>query len=150
VLGDLVTDADVLDLYAGTGAVGFEALSRGARSVVFVERNAVTARIVHANRLALAASESQARVLVRPALRAIVELARRQEVYRLAWADPPFELWQEGLEALALAFELGVLATDATACLECPERAVVEPPEPLRIERDLRGGASRLVLLVAR
>ena len=45
VLGDRVEGARFLDLYAGTGAVGLEALSRGAASVVFVERHAATARI---------------------------------------------------------------------------------------------------------
>ena len=53
--------------------------------------------------------------------------------------DPP--------AALARAFGDGVLDPAATACLECPERADIELPESLRIERDLRGGASRLVML---
>ncbi len=145
VLGDRVVGAFVLDLFAGTGAVGLEALSRGAAHAVFVERHRGAAALVDANRASLGAAQ-QSVVLVMPASRAVRELARRGECFDLAWADPPFERWQEGLEALALAFELGVLASDAVACLECPARVAVEH-RGLEVVRDLAGGASRLVLL---
>ena len=148
VLRDLVVDARFLDLYAGTGAVGLEALSRGAREVVFVERHPPAARIIDANCSALEVPASRRQLLVRPAMRAVDELAQRGDSFDLAWADPPFEQWREGLEVLARAFECGVLTASATACLECPARADVgELSLPLRIERDLTGGASRLVLL---
>ncbi len=49
MLGDAVPDAEVLDLYAGSGALGIEALSRGARSAIFVERDPRAARILGAN-----------------------------------------------------------------------------------------------------
>ena len=149
VLRDRVEGAAVLDLYAGTGAVGLEALSRGAASAVFVERDRAAARLVEANCDSLCGSSGRARVLHRPAQRAIAELAGSGERFSLAWADPPFESWQEGLEALVAAFSSGVLDRDATACLECPARADVEGslPDWLRVERDLAGGASRVVLL---
>jgi 16S rRNA (guanine966-N2)-methyltransferase len=147
VLGELVTGARFLDLYAGTGAVGLEALSRGASRVVFVERHRPAARIIEANRVDLEVAESHSRLLVQPALTACRMLARSGEWFDLAWADPPFEAWQEGLEALALAFSSGVIRPTGVACLECPDRAQLEPPAPLFIERDLAGGASRLVLL---
>ena len=149
VLGDRVAGAAVLDLYAGTGAIGLEALSRGAASAVFVERDRTAARLVEANCDGLCGGSGRARVLQRPALRAIQELAGSGLRFSLAWADPPFESWQEGLEALVAAFSSGVLDRDATACLECPARADVEGSLPgwLRVERDLAGGASRVVLL---
>ncbi len=50
VLGEQVIGASWLDLYAGTGAVGFEALSRGAREVLFVEHHRAAARLITANR----------------------------------------------------------------------------------------------------
>ena len=149
ILGDLVEGVEFLDLYAGTGAVGFEALSRGARRVVFVERDRRAAALIDTNRTVLAVDPTTARIVVRPASRAVVELARAGEAFDLAWADPPFEAWPEGLSVLAQAFDSGVLRPDATACLECPDRAEVAPrlPATLRIERDLKGGASRLVML---
>ena len=149
ILGDRFVDRSVLDLYAGTGAVGLEALSRGADRVVFVERHRAAARLIEANCTALGVSENRAKVIARPALQVILELARRDEVFGMAWADPPFDMWHDGLDTLAAAFETGVLNRDAIACLECPEKADLGAlPESLRVERDLTGGASRLVMIV--
>ena len=138
-----------LDGFAGSGNIGLEALSRGAASAVFVERDRTAARLVEANCDGLCGGSGRARVLQRPALRAIQELTGSGLRFSLAWADPPFESWQEGLEALVAAFSAGVLAREATACLECPARADVQAslPDWLRVERDLAGGASRVVLL---
>jgi len=150
VLGDRVRDAVVLDLFAGTGAIGFEALSRGAARAVFVDRHHAAVRLVEANRAALCGGPvDRARVLRRTALQAIEELDRAGERFQLLWADPPFEVWTDGLEAVAAAFRTGVLEPHGTACLECPERADVAAalPAGLEIERDLGGGASRVVLL---
>jgi 16S rRNA (guanine966-N2)-methyltransferase len=152
ILGDRVAGERFLDLYAGTGAVGFEALSRGARQVVFVERNRRAVSLIESNRSTLAVDPDTARVLRRPALPAIAGLARAGEQFGLAWADPPFESWYEGLESLARAFETGVLRSDGVACLECPDKAELNEilSASLRIERDVTGGASRLVMITAR
>ena len=89
------------------------------------------------------------RLIVRPATNAVHELAKQDNSFDLAWADPPFENWQEGLEALAAAFETGLLPQHALACLECPAKADVEEslPPNLEIMRDLAGGASRVVMI---
>ena len=149
VLGDRVLGARFLDLFAGTGAVGLEALSRGARSVVFVERSPATARILRANCASLGLDDERAAVVVRAVSPKIDQLARRGDRFDLAWADPPFESWAEGLEALAEAFSRGLLGVSALACLECPERADVAGalPDGLGIVRDLAGGASRVVMI---
>ncbi len=148
ILGDRVREARFLDIYAGTGAVGLEALSRGANTVVFVERHRAAIKIIEANRDALEVSALQARLVTGPALRAVRDLSRRGEVFGVAWADPPFEHWREGLEVLIQAFDVGVIEASGIACLECPERAVVVPlPEDLAVERNLAGGASRVVLI---
>jgi 16S rRNA (guanine966-N2)-methyltransferase len=149
VLGDRVAGERFLDLYAGTGAVGFEALSRGAHQVVFVERNRRAVSLIESNRTALSVGPNTARILVLPALRAIAELARTGERFGLAWADPPFESWSEGLETVARAFETGILRPEGLAYLECPDKADLADalPASMRIDRDLTGGASRLVLL---
>jgi 16S rRNA (guanine966-N2)-methyltransferase len=148
VLGERVVGCRFLDLYAGTGAVSLEALSRGARCVVLVESHRGAGRLIYGNLEAFEVREPEARLVQRPALRAVAELSRRGLIFDLAWADPPFERWQEGLEALAAAFQGGAVAADGLACLECPERA--DPgliPDPLRLLRDLSGGASRLWML---
>jgi 16S rRNA (guanine966-N2)-methyltransferase len=149
VLADRVNDARFLDLYAGTGAVGLEALSRGARLAVFVDNHRAAARLVRANCSSLALDESCARLIVRPALKAVQELAAHGDSFDLAWADPPFESWREGLDALIAAFASGLLAQDALACLECPAKADVKGslPSEVDISRDLVGGASRVVMV---
>ena len=149
VLGNRVHEARFLDIYAGTGAVGLEALSRGAAEVVFVERHRAAIKIIKANRDALDVSAEQARLVTGPALRAVRDLSRRGEVFGVAWADPPFEHWREGLEVLIQAFDGGVIEASGIACLECPEHADLSSlPDGLRVERDLAGGASRVVLMV--
>jgi len=150
VLGDRVVGARFLDLYAGSGAVGFEALSRGALQVVFVERHRSAAKLIQQNRESLEVPVDRARLELGPSIRLVRDLSRRGERFDLAWADPPFERWSEGLEALMAAFELGVIRDQGIACLECPDRAeIVELPRSIRVVRDLAGGASRVVLLAA-
>jgi 16S rRNA (guanine966-N2)-methyltransferase len=149
VLGARVEGARFLDLYAGTGAVALEALSRGAAAVVMVEKNRSAARLVEANLASLGVAAAVARLMVAPAARALGDLGRKGAQFDLAWADPPFETWEEGFESVRQAFASGVLHVDATACLECPARAVVTADD-LEVERDLLGGASRVVMLRCR
>jgi len=148
VLGDRVVGARVLDLYAGTGAVGFEALSRGAAEVTFVERHRSAALLIESNRDALGARD-RVRLVRRSAARAVADLATEKQIFHIVWADPPFEEWRGGLDALVTALQLGLIAQSGVACCECPEHAEVAEvlPEGTEIVRDLAGGASRVVLL---
>jgi 16S rRNA (guanine(966)-N(2))-methyltransferase RsmD len=149
VLGDRVLRCRFLDLFAGTGAVGLEALSRGADEAVLVENHHSAANIIEANRSSLCDEPARCRLIRRTAQRAVLDLARRREVFHIGWADPPFDDWLEGLKALVAAFDNHVIDDDGIACLECPERADVTAnlPDWLEVERDLPGGASRVVLL---
>lgn len=149
VLGERVHGARFLDLYAGTGAVGLEALSRGAAAVTFVERDPTTARVLRANCSRFDLEATRAVMIVRPVAAALRELARARAAFELAWADPPFERWQEGLEALVAAFSSSLLAGGGLACLECPAKAEVAGAlsGSLEIVRDLAGGASRVVMI---
>jgi 16S rRNA (guanine966-N2)-methyltransferase len=149
VLGQRITGARFLDLFAGTGAVGIEALSRGARSVVFVERNRSSARLIEQNSASFDLGPDRARLIIRPAIAAVRELAKHGDRFHIAWADPPFEDWSEGLETVVELFEAHLLEADGLACLECPEKADVAGalPPHLEIVRDLAGGASRVVMI---
>lgn len=149
VLGERILDARLLDLFAGTGAVGLEALSRGASRVILVDHHPAAAKLIAANRSALCDDDARSQFIQMPAAAAIAALARRRETFDIVWADPPFEAWREGLEVLIDAFEAGVIQADGLACLECPDRANVatELPRWLVIQRDLGGGASRVVVL---
>jgi 16S rRNA (guanine(966)-N(2))-methyltransferase RsmD len=83
--------ARFLDLFAGAGGVGIEALSRGAASAVFVEtdRAALSALGENLSRLGLA---ERCRVLRREAGRAITEMAREGERFTIIFLDPPYDL----------------------------------------------------------
>lgn len=88
ILGDAIAGARVLDLFAGTGAIGFEALSRGAAQVTFVELHAPTAQAIRrtANELGV---ERRVSVVCAPAEKAVTRLAGR---FDFVYADPPYAL----------------------------------------------------------
>ena len=121
-LGD-VSDAAVLDLYAGSGALGIEALSRGAACVVFVERAAQIASVLRRNLEALGLVD-RSRVLRADAVRGIRTLAREGAGFDLVLADPPY-----AADALAaLLPELagaGILHAGATLVVERRRRHAV-------------------------
>jgi len=87
-LGASIEGAHVLDLFAGSGALGIEMLSRGAEHCVFVEKSGKEAGTIRAN-LAMLEAEDRARVLVGDALRIIEKLD--PEGYDVAVADPPYD-----------------------------------------------------------
>ena len=94
-----LVDATVLDLYAGTGALGIEGLSRGARRAVFVEQDHTARRVLAAN-LAACGFAVRARVLGTPVRRAVTDLAARGERFDGVLMDPPYG---QGLVDAALA-----------------------------------------------
>jgi 16S rRNA (guanine966-N2)-methyltransferase len=98
ILGERVVGARVLDLYAGSGAVGFEAASRGAAHVTFVESNARTAARIRALARELDVTERTA-VLALPAERAARQLTGP---YDFVFADPPYALSAPALTFAAL------------------------------------------------
>jgi 16S rRNA (guanine(966)-N(2))-methyltransferase RsmD len=104
ILGDAVAEARVLDLFAGTGALGLEALSRGAKNAVFVEDHPESLQVLGRN-LASLALEARTRVLPLPVLRALKKLAVKGEKFDLAFLDPPYggEKAAAALQALEAA-----------------------------------------------
>jgi 16S rRNA (guanine(966)-N(2))-methyltransferase RsmD len=85
ILGSQVVDAVFLDAYAGTGSVGIEALSRGARQAIFIERSRSAADVIHEN-LASLQLENRALVVTKSAASS---LARYQA--DIVFLDPPYE-----------------------------------------------------------
>ncbi|MDJ1015386.1 MAG: 16S rRNA (guanine(966)-N(2))-methyltransferase RsmD [Paracoccaceae bacterium] len=121
-LGDVVTGAVALDLFAGTGALGLEALSRGATRAVFVDDGRVAQRLIAEN-LAKARAEDRARVLKRDAVR----LPRNDgEAATLVFLDPPYGRGL-GEKALEIAAKGGWIAPGAVVVWE--ENAPQEAPQ---------------------
>jgi 16S rRNA (guanine966-N2)-methyltransferase len=101
-LHERVVGARCLDLFAGTGALGIEALSRGAAAAVFVERDRKAAAAIRDN---LARTKLEGRVVVSDVLRALVSERLGSEPFDLVFLDPPYatdaETLGSVLEALA-------------------------------------------------
>jgi 16S rRNA (guanine966-N2)-methyltransferase len=91
VLGPSTEDSLFIDLFAGTGAVGIEAISRGARETIFVESNAKAARLIREN-LNTLEIRAGAELIEAPALRGLERMA--------IFLDPPYEKTAEYLEVL--------------------------------------------------
>lgn len=142
--GDPVTDAKVLDLFAGTGALGLEALSRGAASCLLVEE-AVEARGLIRRNIETLGLTGRARIYRRDATR--LGPAGTIGPFSLVFADPPYG---KGLGELALASAGagGWLIPGTTAILEEAAGADVTVPPGFERTDDRRVGDSRLHFLV--
>ena len=110
----------VLDLYAGTGALGIEALSRGARHVVFVDRSNASARVIQRNLDALNLNE-RSRVVRSDVRAALRRFAGERMRFDLVLADPPYEA-EDLATPLALLVSGGLLAPEATVVVERSRR----------------------------
>src|SRR5512147_2983947 len=123
--GDPVTDARVLDLFAGTGALGIEALSRGAAYVLFVD-DGVEARSLLRNNTEQLGLGGTSRIFRRDATK--LGPAHPLEPFTLAFLDPPYG---KGLaeKALVSAREGGWLTKDALVVVEEATSAKFATPE---------------------
>lgn len=121
-----LTGARVLDLYAGSGAVGLEALSRGADAAVFVESDPIAAKVIAANIAALAMPG--ATISRSPVARFLAAAAPAP--FDLVFADPPYLLDSDELRgALHSLAEPGWLAAGAQLVIERSARSA-EPDWP--------------------
>jgi 16S rRNA (guanine966-N2)-methyltransferase len=90
VLGPRIEGATFLDAYAGTGAVGIEALSRGARDVVFIEHHRPASQLIRENLKALGI-ESGFALLTSEVPKGLERLERESERFDIVFLDPPYE-----------------------------------------------------------
>jgi 16S rRNA (guanine(966)-N(2))-methyltransferase RsmD len=135
----------VLDLFAGTGALGIEALSRGASRLVSVEIDRRAARVLIAN-LQACELDGRTEVLVRDAVAAIDALQRRRLAFEGVFLDPPYGrgLALRALEVLGvgpLVMEGGWVSVEADRDEELPQRV----GRLLRVREDVYGD-TKLVL----
>lgn len=87
-LGETVRGARVLDAFAGSGAIGLEALSRGAESVVFVERDRVAQRVIAKNITSLGVDEKS--IVIKTTISNWMETADVTGEFDIIFADPPY------------------------------------------------------------
>jgi 16S rRNA (guanine(966)-N(2))-methyltransferase RsmD len=133
MLGEL-DGASVLDLFAGSGALGIEALSRGAAGVVFVERDAAAVAVLKENLKTLQIEPGEAEVRRADALGALRIAGARKETYDLVFIDPPYgqaREWAPRLQTLLPP----LLSPAARVVVESDRRAPLELQAPLERER---------------
>jgi 16S rRNA (guanine966-N2)-methyltransferase len=119
IVGDAVVAASVLDLYSGTGALGIEALSRGAAWCDFVESDTKAAQVLRDNLTSTVLLDS-ARLYPMTVART---LERLRGPYDLVVADPPYE-YDRAESELASVIERGLLARGGTLLVEHSQRKV--------------------------
>ena len=129
--------ARVLDLFAGTGAVGLEALSRGAERVVFVEPAREAQSLIRKNMEKCGVDAASATLLSCTAQKALGTLARQAAAFDLVYVDPPFDagLYEPTLKALA---ESPVVHSGSWVLAEHFHKAVLEDSYGRLIRFDLR------------
>ena len=140
VLGSRVADAHFLDLFAGIGAVGIEALSRGARYVVFNDQSPKAVQTVQRNLLKV---DGQAHVY---RFSAVVFLSKMQELgpFDLVFCDPPYR-FDRGQDVLEKIVQGGFLKRDGWIIYENSTRtATPAAPETLVRVREQSLGETRL------
>ena len=142
MLGEL-DGARVLDLFAGTGALGIEALSRGAETVVFVERDAGALRALNANLRTLAIPEESVQVRRGDALAALRSARERKETYDLVFIDPPYLQAREWGPELSAMLPV-LLGPDARVVVESDRRAPLQLE--LTVERERRYGDTSITI----
>ena len=128
ILGPAVQGASFLDLYAGTGAVGIEALSRGARHACFVERHAPATALIRRNLDSLGIGK-EAEILAVDVLRGLERLESRHAHADFVFLDPPYAAAEEYENVLDFLGESLLLAPGGRVIAEhlkkhaLPERA---------------------------
>jgi 16S rRNA (guanine966-N2)-methyltransferase len=131
VLGDRVGGARVLDLFAGSGALGIEALSRGAATATFVDAAPAAIKALRAN---LEPLDAPAETRKADALRFLDAASRAARQYDLVFLDPPYRLAASLGSALSDALP-AVLAPGAVVVAESDRRSPLALDLPLHDER---------------
>lgn len=135
IVGGRIAGARVLDLFAGTGSLGIEALSRGAMRAVFIERDRRAVALLQANLAALRLNPGEANIIAATASEGIRRSAGG-EPFDLVLMDPPYDAGVIDATLAALARE-GLVATDGLVVVEHRASDFVKAP-PILAEIDRR------------
>ncbi len=150
IIQDFLPGSRFLDLFAGTGSVGIEALSRGAKSCIFVDNLPEAVQLIKQNLAALGLT-SQAKVYQLDVFAALERLYRRGRRFELIFIGPPYGQGLVG-PTLARIAELGLLEPGGLAIAEIFKKERSELQErygPLRLIRERRYGDNLIVIYQA-
>lgn len=148
-LGDRVLGVRVLELFAGTGALSFESLSRGAASAVVVEKSSRHAEVLRQNAAAAGFAPEALEVRVQDVFTALPQLAQVGAQYDLVLADPPYGEKNVGRRSTSLAQQLlddpnlpRVMAPGGLFVLGHTKRDTLEIPSAWRERKMMKHGDS--------
>ncbi len=144
VVGGDLREARVLDVCAGVGALGFEALSRGAASCAFIERSRVGSALIVRNAGRLGVDRERFRLRTGDAARILPRLLAAGEGFDVILLDPPWSGWRDGL-AGTLVRRTGELEP-ALLAVEHPASLTPEGPPGYRAARSLTAGDGAFTL----
>ena len=133
--------ARVLDLFAGSGALGLEALSRGAVFSVFCDMNREAVKALRANIAALGVGD-ETRVLAEDCLTALDRLAREKDRFDLIFLDPPYA--RDAGPVMEKILALGLISRDGLIVLERDAKTALSIPAGLWIRRSKVYGRTAL------
>lgn len=139
----------VLDLFAGTGSLGIEALSRGAGHAVFCDSHGESVQLVRDN-LQHCAFSNQGTVIQGDALRALGQLQRRGEQFDLVFLDPPYQEQKLLSDVLTTLASGSLLSAEALIVVETAGKAKLPDQHDKLIQIDRRDyGDTAIILLTS-
>lgn len=147
ILGDIVVDANVLDLFAGTGNLGLEALSRGAKAAVFVDHGSESISIIKENAIHTKLLE-QTEIHRNDVLRALDKFVQTNRSFDLLFCDPPYE--KGFVQAILQKLDQHpIMAPNGIVVIEHSRHELVEGEwENLQLRRTERYGATLVSFLL--
>lgn len=139
-----VRDERVLDLYAGSGALGIEALSRGAKSCLFVEKDLAASRVIESNLKSL--KEGNGEVWHMDDLSALSRMKQEGRCFDLVLLDPPYAYKSRYQEAVDYLISEGLVSEKARFILEY-EGDIPFDTKPYPFSREYKYGKSKFLYL---
>ncbi len=142
-LGDRIADSRVLDLFAGSGALGIETLSRGAKSCLFVEKDPKAANIVKGNLASL--KESKGEVWNLDYQAALAQAKQKGMAFDIVFLDPPYAMKDAYQLSVDCLLRNGMLGEEACLILEYEGEIPFKSPFPF--QREYRYGKTKVLSL---
>ncbi len=134
IIAALVPDAKFLDLFAGTGSVGMEAISRGAKSAVFVDASESSVRVIQEN-LGLCGFDDRGLVVRMDGLEFLKKKAAQLAPFDLVFLDPPYDIGLVPKALHALSEHKGILTDCGWVIVEARKGSVESEAEVVGLER---------------
>lgn len=147
IIGDQISGARVLDLFAGTGSLGIEALSRGAAHAIFVEKSRRVATVLIDNLLRLDVERAYFEVVISDAFNYLNKASKKGIVFDIIFIDPPYKS-QAGEKVLGLLAKMPLLVEGGLTSNEFETGEGLKIPEGLRCVKEKNYGDTSIAICI--